>query len=80
MDFSEVIKRRYSCKNFDGRPVPEAVLNEILEAGRLAPTAKNLQEQRVYVVQSAEGLGKIDSKRRRVVPVWGSYGAGGGFP
>ncbi|HIT63150.1 MAG TPA: nitroreductase family protein [Candidatus Ventrimonas merdavium] len=60
MDFSEVIKRRYSCKNFDGRPVPEAVLNEILEAGRLAPTAKNLQEQRVYVVQSAEGLGKID--------------------
>lgn len=29
-------------------------------AGRLAPTAKNLQGQRIYVVQSAEGLAKID--------------------
>jgi hypothetical protein len=27
-------------------------LDSILEAGRLAPTAKNLQEQHVYVVQS----------------------------
>ena len=45
MDFAKVIKNRYSCKKF---------------SGRLAPTAKNLQEQRVYVVQSAEGLAAID--------------------
>ena len=36
-------------------------LDAILEAGQAAPTAKNLQEQRIYVVQSAEGLAKIDS-------------------
>lgn len=60
MDFKEVIKRRYACKQFDGRPVEKAQLEAILEAGRLAPTAKNLQEQRVYVVQSQEGLAKID--------------------
>ena len=30
-------------------------------AGRLAPTAKNLQEQKIYVVQSAQGLAKIDA-------------------
>lgn len=35
-------------------------MDAILEAGRLAPTAKNLQEQRVYVVQSENGLAKID--------------------
>ena len=52
MEFSELVKARYSCKNFDGRPVEKAQLDVILEAGRLAPTAKNLQEQRIYVVQS----------------------------
>ena len=51
MEFFDVIKNRYACKNFDGRPVEREQLNMILEAGRLAPTAKNLQEQRIYVVQ-----------------------------
>lgn len=60
MEFSEVIKKCYSCKKFDGRPVERAQLNAILEAGRIAPTAKNLQEQRIYVVQSEAGLAGID--------------------
>ena len=60
MEFTEVIQNRYSCKKFSDRPVEAAALAEILEAGRVAPTAKNLQEQRIYVIQSAEGLQKID--------------------
>ena len=36
-------------------------LNAILEAGRLAPTAKNLQEQHIYVIRSDEALAKIDA-------------------
>ena len=35
-------------------------LNAILNAGRLAPTAKNLQEQRIYVIEGEENLKKID--------------------
>ena len=61
MEFREVAKSRYSCKKYDGRQISEEQLEAILEAGRLAPTAKNLQEQRVYVVQSEEGLARIDS-------------------
>ncbi|MDD2955650.1 MAG: nitroreductase family protein [Oscillospiraceae bacterium] len=61
MDFSEVVRSRYSCKKFDGKAVEEEQLIKILEAGRLAPTAKNLQEQHIYVIQSAEGLAKIDN-------------------
>ncbi len=61
MDFTELVRRRYACKKFDGRPVDPAQLGAILEAGRLAPTAKNLQEQRVYVAQSPEALAKIDA-------------------
>lgn len=61
MEFTEVVKSRYSCKKYDGRQITQAQLDAILEAGRLAPTAKNLQEQKIYVVQSAEGLAKIDT-------------------
>lgn len=60
MEFTEVIKNRYSCKNYDGKQVDKEHLQAILEAGRVAPTAKNLQEQKIYVVQSEEGLAKID--------------------
>lgn len=60
MDFSELIAKRYSCKKYGSRPLEAEKLEKILQAGRLAPTAKNLQEQHIYVVQSAEGLAKID--------------------
>ena len=60
MEFFDVIKERYSCKKFDAQQIDKKQLNAILEAGRLAPTAKNLQEQKIYVVQAEEGLAKID--------------------
>lgn len=60
MEFSEVIKNRYSCKKFGDKKVDKEKLDAILEAGRVAPTAKNLQEQHIYVVQSESGLEIID--------------------
>ena len=60
MEFKEVVKNRYSCKKYSDRQVENEKLTAILEAGRLAPTAKNLQEQHVYVLQSADALAKID--------------------
>ena len=61
MEFTDVVKNRYACKKYDGTQISALQLDAILEAGRLAPTAKNLQGQRIYVVQSAEGLAKIDA-------------------
>lgn len=61
MEFKEVVKARYSCKKYSDRQVEKEKLEAILNAGRLAPTAKNLQEQRIYVVQSPEVLAKVDS-------------------
>lgn len=60
MEFKELIKARYSCKKYDGNQVSAEQLQAILEAGRLAPTAKNLQEQHIYVLQSEEALAIID--------------------
>lgn len=61
MEFKDVIKNRYSCKKYSERQVEAEKLDAILNAGRLAPTAKNLQEQHVYVLQSEDGLAKIDA-------------------
>ena len=61
MEFREVVKNRYSCKKFNGEKVAPENSEAILEAGRVATAAKNLQEQHVYVVQSEEMLAKIDA-------------------
>ena len=61
MEFTQVVKNRYSCKKYSDRPVAPEALQAILEAGRLAPTAKNLQEQHIYVLQSPEALAKVDT-------------------
>jgi nitroreductase len=61
MEFKEVIKNRYSCKKFSNKQLEQEKLTSILEAGRLAPTAKNIQEQHIYVLQSEDSLAKIDS-------------------
>ena len=60
MEFKDVVRNRFSCKKYGEKQVEKEKLDAILEAGRLAPTAKNLQEQHIYVVQSAEALAKID--------------------
>ena len=60
MEFKEVIKNRYSCKKFSDRKLEPEKLEAILEAGRLAPTAKNLQEQMIFVIQSEEMLARVD--------------------
>lgn len=62
MEFTDVIKNRYSCKKFSDKPVPREALAAVLEAGRVAPTAKNLQEQHIYVAQKPETFAIIDAQ------------------
>ena len=65
MEFKQIVRDRYSCRKFDaGKTVEEEKLCAVLEAGRLAPTAKNLQEQHIYVARSEEALAKIDKSTR----------------
>lgn len=60
MDFNKLAGDRYSCKKYSDKAVDAETLTKILEGGRLAPTAKNLQEQHIYVAKSTEALDKID--------------------
>ena len=61
MNFEDVIKMRTAVRKFKDERIKKEELEKILEIGRLAPTAKNLQPQKIYVVESDEGLDKIDA-------------------
>ncbi|MEM0343849.1 MAG: nitroreductase family protein [Thermoplasmata archaeon] len=50
MDVHEAIRIRRSVRSYLDKPVPESALNRILEAGRLAPSANNLQPWHFVVV------------------------------
>ncbi len=60
MDFLELAKARYSERKFCDKKVEDEKIKLILEAGRIAPTAKNYQPQFTYVVKSEEGLKKMN--------------------
>ena len=57
MEFYSLIAQRESIRNFDPvRKVGPEVLQRILEAGRLAPSAVNFQPWQFWVVSSPEKL------------------------
>lgn len=60
MEFYDLIRSRESIRNYDpDRPVPKEILEKILDAGRLAPSACNLQPWKFLVVSSSEMLNKV---------------------
>ena len=61
MDFLKLCADRYSVRSFSDETVDDATLCAILEAGRLAPTAKNLQSQRIYVIKSERAMNTLTS-------------------
>lgn len=59
MELLELMKQRYSVRNFDTKPIEEEILNKIIEAGRVAPTACNFQPQRILVIRKKENIEKL---------------------
>ena len=59
MDFFELAKERYSCRSFSEKEVEKEKIEKILEVARLAPTARNLQPQRILVLTKKEQLEKL---------------------
>ena len=60
MEFEEIIRKRTAIRKFSDRKLEKEKLDKILEAGRLAPTAKNNQPIKIYVIESKDGIEKID--------------------
>ena len=60
-DFTTLAAERFSVRKYLNKQLRTEDLERILKAGQLAPTAKNLQPQKIFVIQSEEGLATIDS-------------------
>lgn len=50
MDFMDIVMQRYATKKFDGRKIPEEMIDRLLEMVRFAPSALNIQPWRIKVV------------------------------
>ena len=59
MEFSELITHRHSVRKYLSDKVEPEKRNAILEAGRIAPTAANLQPVKVLVVEEETNLAKL---------------------
>ncbi|MFO7154592.1 MAG: nitroreductase family protein [Caldicoprobacter oshimai] len=64
MDFLQLAKNRYSCRSYKKVPVEKEKLEQVLEAGRIAPSACNLQPFYFVVVTDEDLKQKVASSYR----------------
>lgn len=58
---ADALKARISTRAFLDRPVPEAIIRDILDTAKFAPSGGNLQPWKVHVVTGAARLRIIDA-------------------
>lgn len=59
MELNTIIQQRHSVRAYLQKAIPQTLLNQVIEAGRMAPSAVNFQPYRFYVVtqpQNTEAL------------------------
>ena len=61
MDVMEAIKNRYSCRNYQSMPIEADKLDTLIEAARLAPSARNIQDWRFIIVTDPESRAALQS-------------------
>ena len=59
MELLELLKERCSVRKYSDRPVEQEKLDKIIEAAMVAPSAKNFQPVRIYVLKSEEAIARI---------------------
>jgi len=65
MEVKEAIRGRKSIRKYENRPIPNDVMDELLDTMRLAPSANNMQRWSIVVVTDAD-------LRKKLVPVSGN--------
>ena len=64
MEYKELIRERFSCRKFKDTPVEPEKLAAILADGLTAPTAKNFQPYKIWVMQSQAAVDAVNSVTR----------------
>lgn len=57
----DLLKKRYSCRNFSDRAIPEEVIRYILECGRLSASGGNEQPWKFGVITDRELIRRISA-------------------
>ncbi len=65
MEFQKVIESRQSVRSFSGKQVSDEILKEMVAAAQQAPSWKNTQTSRYYVVRTPEQVAQF---REKVLP------------
>ena len=76
MDVLEAIRTRRSVRKWLPKPVPEDVVEQILDAGRWAPSAGNFQPWAFIVIQNAETkerIQKVAEESKNFSRIWAPY-------
>lgn len=75
MAYLDLARGRYSCRLFEDRPVERAVVDAVIEAGRIAPSACNNHPTRVMVLDTPELLEKAADCQPRFARDGSIFGA-----
>ena len=75
MGYLDLARSRYSCREFENRSVEQAVVDAIVEAGRIAPSACNNHPTRVMVLDTPELLEKAAACQPRFARDGSIFGA-----
>jgi nitroreductase len=65
MTVFEAIQKRYSCRAYQDKEIEKEKLDKLLEAARLAPSAKNLQDWRFIVVTDKDVKARVAEQTNR---------------
>ena len=65
MTVFEAIQKRYSCRAYQEKPIENEKLDKLLEAARLAPSAKNIQDWRFIVVVDKQVKDRVAEQTNR---------------
>ena len=66
-DAMEVLLTRRSIRNFSDKPIPEDVLNKILEAGTYAPTAMGMQKPIIIAITDKKVRDEVSRENAKIM-------------
>lgn len=64
MELKDVMNKRKSVRKFSGKEIPREILDEIVHAGELAPTSRNLKPCKFIVIKDKDTLRKLSEAKK----------------
>jgi nitroreductase/dihydropteridine reductase len=59
MEFKDIVRQRYACRQYEDKKIPEGTVQELLDIIRHSASARNLQPWKIKVVSDPETLSEL---------------------